>query len=33
MDWVDVDQEGDRWRVRVDAVMNLGVSSTRGFFF
>jgi hypothetical protein len=32
MDWIDLAQEGDRWRPRVDAVMNLRVPSMRGIF-
>jgi len=26
MDWIDVDQDRDRWRARVNAVMNLRIT-------
>jgi hypothetical protein len=32
MDWTDLAQKGDRWRARVDAVMNLRVPSMRVIF-
>ena len=32
MDWIDLAQDGDRWRAFVIAVMNLQVSYSRGNF-
>jgi hypothetical protein len=32
MDWIDLNQDRDRWRAFVEAVMHIGVSKMRELF-
>jgi ribosomal protein S4E len=32
MDWIDLSQDRERWRVLVNAVMNLRVTQNVGYF-